>query len=403
MAFKRCLSASPLSSSEHINNDTTVRTQLKKSSNSGICRVCGDVARIINYGALSCQSCKTFFRRNGLRPQNVRPCSFNTHCEINMQTRHTCATCRLAKCFMMGMSPDLIRKEDLKIRKGSSSKSSNVEQVIPKQITTTSQLPTLDLLQGDRSHLTNSEWTLLSNIVYAHDIYSADRQMRLAIDNLSIYPVAMHINMINPFEIVRKIYISIQSFIISSPDFQILTLNEKTSLIERNLHGIIGFSEISFFRNTGILYNSSCLKAFTTVYGSDMMLTAKKLNERLDPDSTLIKLILIILAFSSNCLVLNINKSMEDDHLLYGTFRLFGSQNVYVELLWKYMIYQYGYNESVLRFSRLIQIFLCILQNLSTIYTSNKTYRQMTDCTIEEAKQLLAINVNEQILLWGKI
>jgi hypothetical protein len=32
---------------------------------TGVCQVCGDNASIINYGALSCLSCRTFFRRNG--------------------------------------------------------------------------------------------------------------------------------------------------------------------------------------------------------------------------------------------------------------------------------------------------------------------------------------------------
>ncbi len=32
---------------------------------SNICQVCGDSASIINYGALTCSSCRTFFRRNG--------------------------------------------------------------------------------------------------------------------------------------------------------------------------------------------------------------------------------------------------------------------------------------------------------------------------------------------------
>ena len=45
-----------------------VPRQTKKSSKSGICKICGDQARIINYGALSCQPCKTFFRRNGYHP-----------------------------------------------------------------------------------------------------------------------------------------------------------------------------------------------------------------------------------------------------------------------------------------------------------------------------------------------
>ncbi|CAF1251763.1 unnamed protein product [Rotaria sp. Silwood1] len=406
MTFKQYSSIS--SSLEHSNVNTIVRTELKKSSNSKTCRICDDKARIVNYGALSCQSCKTFFRRNGFRPQDVRPCIFDACCEINMQTRHTCAACRLAKCLMMGMSPDFIRKEDRTISKGSSSSSSsskpnNAEQVVSKQTTTTLQLATLDILQGDQTHLDNSELTLLSNIIHAYDKYSIDSQVRLAIDSLAAHPIAMHITMIDPLEIMRQIYTSTRSFISSSPDFQILTVDEQTSLVERNLHGIIGLSELLFFRNTGILHNPSCMEAFTMVYGSDMMLITKNLNERLEPDSTLVKLMLITLAFSSNCLILNINEKMKDDRLLYGTFRLLGSQNVYAELFWKYMIYRCGYNESAIRFSRLIQIFLCILANFSTVFTNNEAHQKMADDAIRETKQSLTIDANEQILLWGKI
>ena len=42
--------------------------QGKTLSTSNICQVCGDSASIYNYGALSCQSCKTFFRRNASHP-----------------------------------------------------------------------------------------------------------------------------------------------------------------------------------------------------------------------------------------------------------------------------------------------------------------------------------------------
>jgi hypothetical protein len=44
---------------------STIRNdQIKKVD---VCQICGDKARIINYGALSCPSCKTFFRRHGFR------------------------------------------------------------------------------------------------------------------------------------------------------------------------------------------------------------------------------------------------------------------------------------------------------------------------------------------------
>ena len=60
MAFKRPLSILPLPSK---NNNKTTSTKLN------CCLVCGDEARFNNYGALSCLSCKTFFRRNGFRPE----------------------------------------------------------------------------------------------------------------------------------------------------------------------------------------------------------------------------------------------------------------------------------------------------------------------------------------------
>ena len=36
-------------------------------------------------------------------------CPYDSHCEININTRHTCSYCRLAKCFANGMQKELIR------------------------------------------------------------------------------------------------------------------------------------------------------------------------------------------------------------------------------------------------------------------------------------------------------
>ncbi|CAF4094152.1 unnamed protein product, partial [Adineta steineri] len=112
--------------------------------------------------------------------------------------------------------------------------------------------------------------------------------------------------------------------------------------------------------------------------------------------------ILIILAFSSNCLIVNTNKTMERDSLLDGTFRLLGSQNVYVELLWKYLISKYGYDKSILRFIRLIQIILCVIKNLAIVHTNNATHRTIFDDIADRTKQILANNENDRTLLWGK-
>lgn len=44
-----------------------IKRQGRYAAKISFCLVCGDKARIINYGALSCASCKTFFRRHGFR------------------------------------------------------------------------------------------------------------------------------------------------------------------------------------------------------------------------------------------------------------------------------------------------------------------------------------------------
>lgn len=38
------------------------------------CKVCGDKAVYVNYGALTCDSCKTFFRRQNLHPKVSLDC-----------------------------------------------------------------------------------------------------------------------------------------------------------------------------------------------------------------------------------------------------------------------------------------------------------------------------------------
>ncbi|CAF0712044.1 unnamed protein product [Adineta steineri] len=404
MSSKRRLSASQSSKSpQEIDGDSNVNKS-ESSFRSDICLVCGDTARIINYGALSCLSCRTFFRRNGFRPDGLRPCTFNKCCEINMQTRHTCTACRLEKCFTIGMSSDLIRKEDTKKLKCTSSmkQSSTTDQSTSQQVTTAPQLVTSNILHSDQSSHIDSQRTLLSNILHSHDIFSTMSQMLLTVNNSPALSVETHSNVINPIEIINQMFISMQSFISSSPDFRVLTVSEQTSLFERNLPGVVTFYSTLFFRHTGILRIPEYLNAFITIYGSDIMLSLRHTIEQLDPDPTLIKIILIILAFSSNCLIVNTNKTMERDSLLDGTFRLLGSQDVYVELLWKYLISKYGYDESVLRFARLIQIFLCIIKKLAIVYRNNATHRAIFDNIADRTKQTLANNENDRTLLWGK-
>ncbi|CAG2172417.1 unnamed protein product [Oppiella nova] len=80
--------------------------------NSTTCIICGDKATGYNFNALTCESCKAFFRRNGLK--GIKSCNFDDNCVINLKTRRICGYCRLKKCFDCGMKKDWIWNEEAK-------------------------------------------------------------------------------------------------------------------------------------------------------------------------------------------------------------------------------------------------------------------------------------------------
>ncbi|SPP80352.1 nuclear hormone receptor HR96 [Drosophila guanche] len=80
------------------------------------CAVCGDKALGYNFNAVTCESCKAFFRRNALAKKQFT-CPFNQNCDITVVTRRFCQKCRLKKCLDIGMKSENIMSEEDKLIK----------------------------------------------------------------------------------------------------------------------------------------------------------------------------------------------------------------------------------------------------------------------------------------------
>ncbi|XP_053671778.1 nuclear hormone receptor HR96 [Anopheles nili] len=85
-------------------------------TSSKICSVCGDKALGYNFNAVTCESCKAFFRRNALSTKSFT-CPFNENCDVTIVTRRFCQKCRLEKCFRIGMKKEYIMSEEDKVLK----------------------------------------------------------------------------------------------------------------------------------------------------------------------------------------------------------------------------------------------------------------------------------------------
>ena len=197
-------------------------------------------------------------------------------------------------------------------------------------------------------------------------------------------------------------YTSTEAFIRSTADFQVLTVAEKSSLCQRNLHGVLNLCATFILRMSGMFDSSTNDKIIIAVYGYDIFQQTRRIAMQFDYDLIIIKVMLIILSFSSNCYMVDDKDKIPNDSLLFGTFRLFGSQNVYVEILWKYMIYRYNYYDASLRFARLIKHMLDLLKMSGNVHQNNDIHQNFIEEITVLTEHSLTMNEHQSNPLWGK-
>ncbi|KAK7573694.1 hypothetical protein V9T40_010885 [Parthenolecanium corni] len=66
------------------------------------CDVCGDKSIGKQYGAYTCDGCKSFFRRS-VRSRSLYSCLHGGNCKITIMSRNHCRHCRMKKCVEVGM------------------------------------------------------------------------------------------------------------------------------------------------------------------------------------------------------------------------------------------------------------------------------------------------------------
>ena len=252
--------------------------------------------------------------------------------------------------------------------------------------------------------LISSEQKLLVNVVHAYDTFSAIPHYQDLFHRLSSESLQTYHDVNEKFQAMLHLcYKSMHLFISSSPDFRVLTSAEQISLYQRNLHSLATLYAIFDLRDVLVLNNVNCLKVFSAIYGESMILPIRAINNQSDFDSTFVKIMFIIFAFSSNCFIVDAHRTIEPDSLLFGTHRLLGSQNVYVELMWNYLHDRYGHTDSIHRFVQLISLFVKVIEHSTTAYQMNHSYHVMANDIMKQIKHILSIDQYEVTPLWGKL
>ena len=75
---------------------------------------------------------------------------------------------------------------------------------------------------------------------------------------------------------------------------------------------------------------------------------------------------------------------------------MFHIQNIYAEVTWKYLLYKYGYNQSIQRFIKLIQ---CLLAAINIVFDGQNIAKHLSDMQllVEQTELTLVLDDLERI------
>merc|ERR1712126_773679 len=81
---------------------------------AGLCPVCGDKPSGLHYGLITCEACKTFFKRTIQGNLSYVCRNLDNACLIDKLSRNRCKSCRYNRCLSEGMVRDYVSSQRLR-------------------------------------------------------------------------------------------------------------------------------------------------------------------------------------------------------------------------------------------------------------------------------------------------
>ncbi|CAF1247842.1 unnamed protein product [Rotaria magnacalcarata] len=314
------------------------------------CAICGAPALGYNFDVISCESCKSFFRRNALR--NPPPeCARQGLCQITFESRRRCSSCRLFKCLNSGMSRDrlvLAEKKANKHRK--------------KDETFDLDLETNIMVHNELVSPLNSDFFMISNclqqssvetkrgllsqedfqrIEYIQLLYQ--RRIELARDGLPWNPSLHSFTFLQKLNSHSVPLIRLLTFFKQIPEFDQLDVDDKVTLIKFNLLPLLCINcTLSYKTETDQIVETDSDAPWDSavmqdVYGYEGYLRMRKVFESFvhiaQYDQRIIQLVLITLVLTKGFAT----GDGEPEPILNDTMAVYRAQSYYTELLWRYI------------------------------------------------------------------
>ncbi|CAF1321192.1 unnamed protein product [Rotaria sordida] len=339
---------------DFINKKNRILMMEKSSSNNSMnkkrkstklqteCRICGASAIYSYFGVVSCHPCKMFFKRTAERGKEVFKCLYDGDCEININNRHVCSYCRLVKCF-----------------------NKQKTSTAPRRLNEPEQFPTLNLLQSDQSILTIDQWNLLSNLSHCYDEHSG-----LSIgEHFMLEQNALPLKLRFKKEPIKKlIQITLdrsQLLYKNNQDFLSLSADDRSILFHTTFTHTAHLSADMINYKIQLMNYPAYFHVIEMLTNPSLMPVVRRIADRLDFDMIIMKLFLVILSFSTTRYTVYSNTPPVNLSNIKEILRI---QDTYIEITWRYLLYKYNFERSVICLSDLIRCFCAIHEAIVKVH-----------------------------------
>ncbi|CAN9497658.1 unnamed protein product [Ophioblennius macclurei] len=191
---------------------TTTRKKVTDDEEPKVCGVCGDLARGYHFNALTCEGCKSFFRRVIKRSTQLQ-CPLLNNCTITKNSRRSCQACRFQKCQSIGMRGDMVMSEEQILERRIRIQEKKM-RTAASQLSTRQEEMIQELLCGHRS-------TFDPTFSHFKGFRSIDRNMHEVFKSI-----------IEPFDLTTYMIQDIIKFSKSFQAFRSLSMGDQISLLK---------------------------------------------------------------------------------------------------------------------------------------------------------------------------
>lgn len=254
------------------------------------------------------------------------------------------------------------------------------------------RFPTLNLLQSDISTLTKDDWILLSNLVHNYDESNMKSICRRWINTNKNVHSSNKFDETLTAEFFQLFLQTTETCLRSNGDICALSFNDRSTLVRTGAECVACFSGPFLMHHYRLITCPLFVQMLRNVYGETSVALTFESLKCLDFDRTLMKVAPLLLLFSENTYIFS--SRTPSDRI--NSKVIFDIQNRYVEVVWKYLLYNYDIREAIRRFLRLIQFLFSTIRMLIHLQSIQSHVHDM-ESVVEHTELQLVLDDIEKI------